>query len=306
MSHTISGDIWVIRHYALGEIIRLKRTERAARTVARIGVGPRPEELARENLTDLNLDPMGIDRQAPPPDWYGENGPTEISSLALLYRGMGEMFENLRQLSETMRSMTTSVQVAARDLETRMLADAKAAEDASRRAAVSEPMPQQTMAPKFPEPASSAEMDDDGEGAIQLMVRKENTADEVDSFAAARTAGDTQGPDEPGMVSDGVDETDTIVARAEPADDGADGPPVRVHIASFRSEKGAERGWEMLKKAHGDLLGALGLELRKVDFGAGMGVFFRVQAGPIESENAAKSLCQDLKSRGLYCSVAFL
>ena len=289
-----------------GEIIRLKRTERAARTVARIGVGPRPEELARENLTDLNLDPMGIDRQAPPPDWYGENGPTEISSLALRYRGMGEMFENLRQLSETMRSMTTSVQVAARDLETRMLADAKAVEDAARRAAVSEPMPQQTMASKDPEPASSAEMVDEGEGAIQFMVREENTADEADSFAAAPTAGDTQGPDEPGMVSDGVDETDTIVARAEPADDGAGGPPVRIHIASFRSEKGAERGWEMLKKAHGDLLGALGLELRKVDFGTGMGVFFRVQAGPIASENAAKSLCQDLKSRGLYCSVAFL
>lgn len=289
-----------------GEIIRLKRTERAARTVARIGVGPRPEELARENLTDLNLDPMAIDRQAPPPDWYGENGPTEISSLALLYRGMGEMFENLRQLSETMRSMTTSVQVAARDLETRMLADAKAAEDATRRAAVSEPMPQQTMASKDPEPASSAEMVDDGEGAIQLMVREEDTADDADSSAAAQTAGDTHAPGEAGMVSDGVDETDTIVARAEPADDGADGPPVRVHIASFRSEKGAERGWEMLKKAHGDLLGALGLELRKVDFGAGMGVFFRVQAGPIESENAAKSLCQDLKSRGLYCSVAFL
>ena len=290
-----------------GEIIRLNRTERAARTVARIGVGPRPEELARENLTDLNLDPMAIDGQAAPrPDWYGENGHTEISSLALLYRGMGEMFENLRQLSETMRRMTTSVKVAAHELETRMLADTKAAEDAARRVAVSESMPQQTMVSKAPSSASSVEMTDDGEGAIQLMVREEDAAANDGPVAIAHTADNTLGPDEPGMASDGGDETDPIAARAEPADDGADGPPVRIHIASFRSEKGAERGWEMLRKAHGDLLGALGLELRKVDFGAGMGVFFRVQVGPVESENVAKSLCQELKSRGLYCSVAFL
>ncbi len=48
---------------------------------------------------------------------------------------------------------------------------------------------------------------------------------------------------------------------------------MRVHIASFRSEKGAEHGWELLQKMHAALLGDLDLEIHKIDFGAGMGVF---------------------------------
>ena len=123
-----------------------------------------------------------------------------------------------------------------------------------------------------------------------------------------------------GGVSDAPPQTETPQSGEKPDQSAAvkaDAPetsartdaaevPVRVHIASFRSEKGAERGWEMLKKAHGDLLGELGLELRKVDFGSGMGVFYRVQVGPLDNEGAAKALCQELKSRGLYCAVAFL
>ena len=80
---------------------------------------------------------------------------------------------------------------------------------------------------------------------------------------------------------------------------------MRVHIASFRSEKGAERGWLILRKNHAELLGDLDLQVREIDFGAGMGVFFRVQAGPLDNEQSAKILCERLKSRGLYCAVAF-
>ncbi len=80
---------------------------------------------------------------------------------------------------------------------------------------------------------------------------------------------------------------------------------MRVHIASFRSEKGAEHGWDLLQKMHAELLGDLDLEIRKIDFGAGMSVFYRVQAGPLENEQGAKELCERLKLRGLYCAVAF-
>jgi hypothetical protein len=80
---------------------------------------------------------------------------------------------------------------------------------------------------------------------------------------------------------------------------------VRVHIASFRSQEGAERGWRILRKNHVELLGDLDLQVREIDFGAGMGIFFRVQAGPLDDEPTAKALCERLKSRGLYCAVAF-
>ena len=297
-----------------GEIIRLNRAERAARTVARKGVGPRPEDLARLNLTDLNLDPLNLDAPSPAPDWYGDNGHTEVTSLAQLYRGMGEMYEKLRQFADTMRTMTSSVMVAARELETRMAAAREATEEAEARLAEAAAAAAAAKARSAPATRDSDEtpamaskttdaMDEDmapadeGEAAIQLLVGSGNDAD----VAAADDAGDAG----MAMADDGEGETGAL-ARAEPVADANAGPPVRIHIASFRSEKGAARGWEMLKKAHADLLGELDLELRKVDFGSGMGVFYRVHVGPIANEGAAKSLCRELKDRGLYCAVAFL
>ncbi len=80
---------------------------------------------------------------------------------------------------------------------------------------------------------------------------------------------------------------------------------IGVHIASFRSLEGAERGWNVIKKSNADLLGALGSEVLRVDFGPGMGVFYRLQAGPLRSEQAAERLCDQLKDRGHYCATAY-
>ena len=90
---------------------------------------------------------------------------------------------------------------------------------------------------------------------------------------------------------------------AAPASTATTNPanPMRVHLASYRSFDTAQKGWSELQSAHGDLLDGLSLEIGEIDLGPGQGVFFRVQAGPIDGIAAAQSLCARLKQRDLYC-----
>ncbi len=91
-------------------------------------------------------------------------------------------------------------------------------------------------------------------------------------------------------------------ARIVPAEKAG---ALRVHLASFRTAERARHGWKVLLEEHGVLLGGLDLDVKRVDFGAGMGVFFRVRAGPLTSEAAAKDLCTKLKAENLYCAVSY-
>jgi len=75
----------------------------------------------------------------------------------------------------------------------------------------------------------------------------------------------------------------------------------RVLIASYRSPNAALNGWEKLKAANGDVLGPLEAQLLPVDLGPDYGVLYRVEAGPVESPQAAEDLCAALKARNVYC-----
>ncbi len=88
-------------------------------------------------------------------------------------------------------------------------------------------------------------------------------------------------------------------AALKPA--AADG--AHVHLASYRSEKAALRGWKNLKKRHSDLLGELSPRVNEVDLGPGKGVYFRVEAGPLNDQKSAEALCQKLKTRKMFCTV---
>ena len=104
-------------------------------------------------------------------------------------------------------------------------------------------------------------------------------------------------------------------AQAEaPKGDAQQPPPVphetaaaaegaHVHLASYRSEKAARRGWKTLKKRHGDLLGNLSSRVNEVDLGPGKGVYFRVEAGPLRDQKSAVELCKKLKTRKMFCTV---
>ncbi|HEY9079021.1 tetratricopeptide repeat protein [Magnetovibrio sp.] len=74
-----------------------------------------------------------------------------------------------------------------------------------------------------------------------------------------------------------------------------------VHLASYRQQKAAERGWAELSKRFGDVLGGLEYRIERVDLGNSKGVFYRLKAGPLPSNNAAKDACRTLKVKRQYC-----
>jgi len=74
-----------------------------------------------------------------------------------------------------------------------------------------------------------------------------------------------------------------------------------VHLASYRQKKAAERGWAQLTKQFGSVLGGLQHRVERVDLGNSKGVFYRLKAGPLPSNNAAKGVCKKLKSKRQYC-----
>ncbi len=76
-----------------------------------------------------------------------------------------------------------------------------------------------------------------------------------------------------------------------------------VQLAAARSSQGARTEWERLKAKHEDLLGNLGLTVTKADLGPGKGVFYRLRAGPLVSENAARALCRQLAQRKVGCLI---
>ena len=79
-----------------------------------------------------------------------------------------------------------------------------------------------------------------------------------------------------------------------------------VHLASYRSRKEAGRGWTQLRRAYQQLLDGLDAEITQVDLGPGRGLYFRLNAGPMESESAAANLCRELKRRHQYCAPTLL
>jgi tetratricopeptide (TPR) repeat protein len=79
-----------------------------------------------------------------------------------------------------------------------------------------------------------------------------------------------------------------------------------VHLASYRSRKDAGRGWTQLRRAYQGLLDGLGPEITQVDLGPDRGLYFRLNAGPMESEAAAADLCRELERRHQYCKPTML
>lgn len=76
---------------------------------------------------------------------------------------------------------------------------------------------------------------------------------------------------------------------------------LKVHLASFRDRRGAEKGWNDLKKRYPIDLAGLMVEIRRVDLGPDLGVYHRVLAGPFADKDEAKRTCKRIKAKGGYC-----
>jgi hypothetical protein len=74
----------------------------------------------------------------------------------------------------------------------------------------------------------------------------------------------------------------------------------RIQIAATKSEDEAKREWLRIQRANQDVLGKLQLNVVRADLGPDKGVFFRIQAGPL-NEASARQVCDALKARKLGC-----
>lgn len=74
-----------------------------------------------------------------------------------------------------------------------------------------------------------------------------------------------------------------------------------IHLSSYRQIKAAERGWKELQARFSSELGNLEMSIEKVDLGEPKGVFYRLKAGPLSSNNEAISVCKNLKQKRQYC-----
>ncbi len=81
--------------------------------------------------------------------------------------------------------------------------------------------------------------------------------------------------------------------------------PFRVQLAAYRSPEVAAKQWRGFRAKHKDLLGALNPVIQRADLGK-KGLYFRLQAGPLESRKAAEALCALLKQRKVSCLVVQL
>jgi cell division septation protein DedD len=75
----------------------------------------------------------------------------------------------------------------------------------------------------------------------------------------------------------------------------------RVQLAAVKSPSLAKAQWAKLQKAYPELLGALTLNVEKVDRSGT--TLYRVQAGPLNDKAAAKDLCAKLAAQKQACLV---
>ena len=77
----------------------------------------------------------------------------------------------------------------------------------------------------------------------------------------------------------------------------------KVQLAAIRSPQLAQQEWKRLRAKNADLLGRLELSVSRADLGPSKGVFFRLRAGPLPDETAARALCAKLAQRKVGCLV---
>jgi len=77
-----------------------------------------------------------------------------------------------------------------------------------------------------------------------------------------------------------------------------------VHLASFKDEDTARKGWKDLSGKYADLLGSLDYRISPVKLAGDKGPFQRLKAGPFTDSASANEVCKVLKARKAYCTVA--
>ena len=99
----------------------------------------------------------------------------------------------------------------------------------------------------------------------------------------------------------------TEIASATPTQAATPRVPIaadgdfRIQLAAVRGEADAQRAWQLFMGDLGPVLADVEPIFERAD--TANGVFYRVQIGPFASQEAAESLCEQLKQRNASCFV---
>jgi cell division septation protein DedD len=93
----------------------------------------------------------------------------------------------------------------------------------------------------------------------------------------------------------------TAPVPAQPAQ-AAPASGFRIQVGAMRTEAEARTAWDQVQRRHPEILGRLAPSFARVELGE-RGSFFRVQAGPLPSRDAARSACERLSKAGTVCFV---
>lgn len=74
-----------------------------------------------------------------------------------------------------------------------------------------------------------------------------------------------------------------------------------LHLASFRSEASAMKGWQEVIDRNKEVIGSLKPIIRRVDLGEGKGIFYRLMTGSFTSMADAEATCVKLKQNNQFC-----
>ena len=108
---------------------------------------------------------------------------------------------------------------------------------------------------------------------------------------------------DPGFSTDGEQEASLAPERPGPPDRAREGfTGTGIHLASFRNRANADLAWSDLNREHGDLLQDLEPHVVRVNLGE-KGIFYRLIAGTVPSQDQARGLCRAFKSRDQWCQV---
>lgn len=129
---------------------------------------------------------------------------------------------------------------------------------------------------------------------------EELAADEtvVGDLAVVTPADDQPDADEP---------DDMAIAAVSPRSAELGNPesigPYRLWLASYKTAREAKDGWRILAEENQELLADLTPIIVLKDLGSDEGTFFRLQAGPLQTQASANTRCSALIQRDIYCSV---
>lgn len=136
------------------------------------------------------------------------------------------------------------------------------------------------------------------DGVRRLELLKEADLITSDEYAKERAA--IEGSMNPAALSSAGGASQSKSAGGNGTTQNMSGFQPAVHLASYRQQGAAEKGWAELSKRFNPLAG-LQPNIERVDLGATKGVFYRLKAGPLPSNGAAVELCGKLKAARQYC-----